>query len=99
MTYMNFPDFEKNNSQNQWNRFCELLFFDNQIGLWLDISRMTLSASDFESLKKPFEKAFSSMQDLENGAIANLDENRQVGHYWLRDPSLAPSKKITESIS
>ena len=99
MTYMNFPDFEKNNSQNQWNRFCELLFFDNEIGLWLDISRMTLSASDFESLQNPFEKAFSSMQDLENGAIANLDENRQVGHYWLRDPSLAPSKKITESIS
>ena len=28
--------------------------------------------------------------DLEKGAIANPDENRMVGHYWLRAPERAP---------
>ncbi len=96
---MNFPDFENNNSQDQWNRFCNLLFFDQDLGLWLDISRMSLTASNLESLKGPFEKAFISMDNLEKGSIANPDENRQVGHYWLRNSSIAPSKEIEETIT
>ena len=28
---------------------------------------------------------------IEGGAIANLDEDRMVGHYWLRAPDLAPA--------
>ncbi|BEV36222.1 glucose-6-phosphate isomerase [Synechococcus sp. M16CYN] len=43
--------------------------------------------------------AFSAMQSLEAGAIANPDENRQVGHYWLRSPHLAPSEAIRSRIS
>ena len=30
------------------------------------------------------------MEALEAGEIANQDEGRQVGHYWLRSPELAP---------
>ncbi len=30
------------------------------------------------------------MLEIEAGAIANPDEGRQVGHYWLRAPDLAP---------
>jgi glucose-6-phosphate isomerase len=30
------------------------------------------------------------MEALEAGAIANPDENRRVGHYWLRAPERAP---------
>ena len=96
---MNFPDFENNNCQNQWKRFCNLLFFDQDLGLWLDISRMSLTASNLESLKGPFEKAFISMDNLEKGSIANPDENRQVGHYWLRNPHVAPSQEISDSIA
>ena len=36
------------------------------------------------------------MQELEAGAIANPDENRMVGHYWLRNAALAPSSRKTE---
>ena len=43
--------------------------------------------------------AFTAMQELEAGAIANPDEERQVGHYWLRDPQLAPSDEVRTSIS
>ena len=43
----------------------------------------TISLDDWEA-------AISGMVDLEGGAIANSSENRQVGHYWLRNPSCAP---------
>ncbi len=33
------------------------------------------------------------MDKIEAGAIANPDENRMVGHYWLRDPDRAPTPK------
>ncbi|KAF0918446.1 hypothetical protein E2562_024231 [Oryza meyeriana var. granulata] len=35
--------------------------------------------------------AFAAMGELEKGAITNPDEGRMVGHYWLRDPGLAPT--------
>ena len=35
-------------------------------------------------------EAFADMAALEKGAIANPDEKRMVGHYWLRAPQLAP---------
>ena len=41
---------------------------------------------------------FYSMELLEHGAIANPDENRMVGHYWLRDSMLAPTQEIRDAI-
>jgi len=38
------------------------------------------------------------MEQLEAGAIANPDENRMVGHYWLRAPELAPSPALSMEI-
>jgi len=38
------------------------------------------------------------MAALEKGAIANPDENRMVGHYWLRNPALAPTPDIRKEI-
>ena len=38
------------------------------------------------------------MRELEDGSLANKDEERMVGHYWLRDPDLAPTKEIQEHI-
>ena len=34
------------------------------------------------------QKAYAAMDALEKGAIANPDEKRMVGHYWLRAPEL-----------
>ena len=39
------------------------------------------------------------MDALEKGAIANPDEGRQVGHYRLRTPELAPDRAVGEHIS
>jgi len=38
------------------------------------------------------------MAELEAGAIANRDEDRMVGHYWLRNPALAPNQNIRHEI-
>src|SRR5262245_478278 len=46
----------------------------------------------------PMEQAFEAMDALERGAIANPDEKRMVGHYWLRAPELAPSPAIAAEI-
>jgi glucose-6-phosphate isomerase len=51
-----------------------------------------------ESLRPKFDKAFADMAQLEKGAIANPDENRMVGHYWLRNPDLAPTPELTQEI-
>jgi len=39
------------------------------------------------------------MAELESGAIANKDEKRMVGHYWLRNPDRAPTPEITKEIT
>lgn len=44
------------------------------------------------------KKAFIAMKALEKGAIANPDEGRMVGHYWLRNPTKAPTQKIRQEI-
>jgi glucose-6-phosphate isomerase len=38
------------------------------------------------------------MDALERGAVANPDEKRMVGHYWLRGPDLAPSPQVASEI-
>ena len=43
-------------------------------------------------------QAAAAMQALEAGAIANADEGRMVGHYWLRDPGRAPTAALTTAI-
>ena len=67
--------------------------------MWLDISRMHLNNAQLEELTPRLEKAFDAMKALENGAIANADENRQVGHYWLRHPQLAPDPEVGQHIA
>lgn len=42
--------------------------------------------------------AVAAMSALEAGELANTDEGRMVGHYWLRTPSAAPDPVIEQSI-
>jgi glucose-6-phosphate isomerase len=54
---------------------------------------------DLENRLAPaFERAFRDMDALEKGALANIDEGRRVGHFWLREPDLAPDPAIREAI-
>ncbi len=93
-----FPPLETTNHEKLWERFCALLWHDEALGFWLDASRMALSPDVLTSLQPRFEQAFAAMAALEKGGIANGDEQRQVGHYWLRNPQLAPDPAITEEL-
>ena len=53
----------------------------------------------FEQNANVISLAMNNMEALEKGSIANPDEKRMVGHYWLRYPDLAPNTEITESIN
>ncbi len=55
-------------------------------------------ADFFARLDGPARKALEQMVALEAGAIANPDEKRRVGHYWLRAPELAPGPEIRSEI-
>ncbi len=70
----------------------------DQLGIRLDVSRASLDEHFLESMKEPCRKALAEMRHLEGGAIANPDENRMVGHYWLRAPDLAPEPSIAQAI-
>ena len=42
--------------------------------------------------------AVAAMKAIEAGAVANADEGRRVGHYWLRAPDLAPEDAVGDDI-
>ena len=81
-----------------WNRYQKHLCNCPEIGFSLDISRMKFADSFFEQMEPAIQIAFSEMRELEVGAIANRDEGRMVGHYWLRNPALSPSNDIQQEI-
>jgi glucose-6-phosphate isomerase len=85
--------------QTLWTRYCEHLCHCESIGLTLDISRMNFADDFFATMHPKMDAAFKAMDELEGGVIANPDEQRMVGHYWLRAPELAPSDAQRDAIT
>lgn len=81
-----------------WQRFQQYLCRVPSIGLTLDISRMHFDEEFLGRMQPAMEQAYQAMAELEGGAIANPDEKRMVGHYWLRKPELAPDAEIAAEI-
>ncbi|MFW6354633.1 MAG: glucose-6-phosphate isomerase, partial [Verrucomicrobiota bacterium] len=81
-----------------WNRFKQFYCAPEGVDLALDISRMQFSEGFLEELEPSLKEAYTAMEALEKGAIANPDEGRMVGHYWLRAPELAPEPALTEAV-
>jgi glucose-6-phosphate isomerase len=81
-----------------WERYKKFYSHYPTLGLSLDISRMNFADDYLASMEPRIQKAFAAMAELEKGAIANPDENRMVGHYWLRNSALAPSADIRKEI-
>jgi glucose-6-phosphate isomerase len=82
-----------------WNRFKEHFYHYAGLGVSLDLSRLPFPDDFLPSMEPQMQRAFEAMQALEGGAIANPDERRMVGHYWLRAPHLAPDPAITAEIT
>jgi len=81
-----------------WQRFQQYFLSYDDIGFSIDISRMNFPEDFFTGTALAADRACKAMAKLEGGAVANPDENRMVGHYWLRDASLAPTPEIRDAI-
>ncbi len=85
-------------SQSLWQRFQQFYLQYDDLGFSLDISRMRFPEGFLAEMQPKTEKAFAAMRELEAGAIANPDEKRMVGHYWLRAPELAPNDELRAEV-
>ena len=85
-------------SSSLWQRFQNYLLCYGDLDFSIDISRMKFSDDFFGKMQPRIDKAFAAMHELESGAIANPDEKRMVGHYWLRNPALAPNAQLRADI-
>ena len=81
-----------------WDRYKALLFDEPELGVRLDLSRMGFGEDALTAREPALQEAYAAMDALEKGAVANPDEKRMVGHYWLRDPDRAPSPEIARAI-
>ncbi len=81
-----------------WNRYSKYLLRDESTGFSLDISRMHFDEDLFTSMRERIDRAMRIMEMVEKGGIANPDEKRMVGHYWLRTPDLAPDAAVRSAI-
>tara|TARA_Y100001970_G_scaffold293138_2_gene438043 strand:+ start:13165 stop:14769 length:1605 start_codon:yes stop_codon:yes gene_type:complete len=80
-----------NNDIYNWDRFCDVLWFAEDIRFWIDTSKIDFNSEDINNLSIKLNEAFIAINKIELGNVSNIDENRQVGHYWLRTPALCPS--------
>ena len=81
-----------------WKRYQRDLCRVGPVGLTLDVSRMKFGDDFLGRMGPAIGKAYQAMDALEKGAIANPDEHRMVGHYWLRAPELAPTPELAGEI-
>jgi glucose-6-phosphate isomerase len=84
--------------QQEWQRFQRGYTSWPALGMALDLSRADVPQAYFARMEAAMQEAFRDMANLEAGATANPDEGRQVGHYWLRQPALAPKPAIRADI-
>jgi glucose-6-phosphate isomerase len=85
-------------SSSLWQRFQQYFLRYDDLDFSIDISRMNFADEFFGKMQPRIDKAFAAMRELEAGAIANPDEQRMVGHYWLRQPALAPNAELRADI-
>ena len=82
-------------------RFARYLRFRSTLDdpfVELDLSYSSMQEEDLAALQPSLTAAHAAMRALESGAVANPDEGRQVGHFWLRAPGLAPTPALEEQI-
>ena len=85
-------------SRELWERYKAQVIDDTALGVRLDPSRLGLDEGDFAGREPAVQRALAAMEDLERGAMANPDEKRRVGHYWLRAPEKAPEPELAAAI-
>jgi len=82
-----------------WQAYNQNITRYPQHGFSLDLSLMDIEPDYISALAPKIEKAFTDIAAIEAGAIANPDEGRMVGHYWLRNADLAPTEELKKAVT
>ena len=69
-----------------------------EMGISLDLSKLPLTPEFLSGMQPLVDRAYADIAALESGVIANPDENRMVGHYWLRNSAIAPTAELRAKI-
>ncbi|MEM7010447.1 MAG: glucose-6-phosphate isomerase [Verrucomicrobiota bacterium] len=76
-----------------WKRYQDYHLTYDSLQFTLDYSRMLFDEHYIDRLRPKCEAALKfALEEVEGGKIANPDEGRQVGHYWLRNSSIVPDE-------
>ena len=86
-------------TSERFEQFCNRRVLLDDPSVELDLSQAMLSDAAIAAMQPSLRSALAAMARIDGGAVANVDEGRMVGHYWLRAPSLAPSPEIQEEIA
>jgi len=81
-----------------WDKFKKYYLENIELDFAIDVSKVEFSEAWIADFAVKFKDVHKSMIDLEAGAIANPDEGRMVGHYWLRNTALAPNEELKTTI-
>ncbi len=81
-----------------WNWYKQYSLHLPQLSFSLDCSRTGVDTAFIEAMSPKLQKALDDSRELERGGFVNIDENRQVGHYWLRSPERAPNATLKQAI-
>lgn len=84
---------------SNWQTYNNQLVRYSELGFSIDLSLMDLPENIISEMDCKISRAYNDMQAVEAGAIANPDEQRMVGHYWLRNASLAPNEELQSQIT
>lgn len=87
---------------SNWQTFQRSFLRYPDLGFALDTSRMDAPEIWPDEIEAKIARAFRDRAAMEAGEIMNPDEGRAVGHYWLRNPELAPAEEgkwITEVLA
>ncbi|MBQ2378990.1 MAG: glucose-6-phosphate isomerase, partial [Akkermansia sp.] len=79
-------------------QYAQQLLRYPEMGISLDFSKLPLTPEFLAEMNPLIERAYADIAALEAGTIANPDENRMVGHYWLRNSAIAPTAELKAKI-
>ncbi len=83
---------------SNWKSYTDSVIRYSDLGFTLDTSLMDITTSFRSEMATKVANAFDDLVALENGEIANPDEGRMVGHYWLRHSDLAPNDELKRQV-
>lgn len=81
------------------DRYLAWRLYQPELDLELDLADAGLDEARLAAAAPRLEAALDALHRIELGAVANVDEGRMVGHYWLRDPDRAPEAEIAAAIT